>query len=143
MTSLFCSLPAVLSGSGCFACRTEAVDGPRAQQEKSFQVAPALTEASAGIAAQDVQAESHDCHMDQSDGSDESATSPEVLVCAAADSTTPDDGGPGLWVEDRQPTEVEGIEGLEEKEEEEGGRRRKGGKVREMGDIRYSSCLGA
>ena len=122
---------------GCFACRTEEADGPGAQQEKSFQVALSVTDASACITALDVQAESHDCHMDQSDGvdDDESAKSPEVLVCAPADSTTPDDG-PGLWVEDRQPTEVEGIEELEEEEEEErkeGGRRHKGGKVSENG----------
>ena len=122
-----------------------------AQQATSGQVIPSLTEASVGIVARDVLAESHDCHMDQSDGSDNdsSAKSPEVLVCAAADSTTPEEG-PGLWIEDRRPTEVEGIEEHEEKEEEEeGGRqeergkRHKGGKVR--GRVPYcfrSPCEG-
>ena len=105
-----------------------------AQQATSGQGTPSLTEASVGIVGRDVLAESHDCHMDQSDGSDNdsSAKSPEVLVCAAADSTTPEEG-PGLWIEDRQPTEVEGIEEHEEEEEggqEEGGRRHKEGKVR-------------
>ena len=103
-----------------------------AQQATGGQVTPSLTEASVGIVARDVLAESHDCHMDQSDGSDNdsSAKSPEVLVCAAADSTTPEEG-PGLWIEDRQPTEVEGIEEHEEEGgQEEGGRRHKEGKVR-------------
>ena len=108
-----------------------------AQQATSGQGTPSLTEASVGIVARDVLAESHDCYMDQSDGSDNdsSAKSPEVLVCAAADSTTPEEGS-GLWIEDRQPTEVEGIEEHEKEEEEEeggqeeGGRRHKEGKVR-------------
>ena len=104
-----------------------------AQQATSGQVTPSLTEASVGIVARDVLAESNDCHMDQSDGSDNhsSAKCPEVLMCAAADSTTAEEG-PGLWIEDRQPTEVEGIEEHEEEEggQEEGERRHKEGKVR-------------
>lgn len=115
--------------------RTEKADGPGVQLEKSVQVASSVTEEAAGNVSMDAQAESHDCHMDQSDGpssSDESVQSTEVLVCAAADSTTPD-GGSGLWVEDRQPMVVEGIE--EEEEDgsgwEEGKGGHKGGKVRQ------------
>ena len=142
MTTHFQYIPAVFSEGGCILCRTEEADGPGVQQEKSVQVEPSVTDMSADNIAQDVQAESHDCHMDQSDwlsssDNDECAKSPEVLVCAAAGSTTPDDG-PGLWMEDRQPTVVEGIEDQEEEEEEadgggkeEGGKGHKGGKVRE------------
>ena len=128
----------------CVLCRTEEADGLGVELEKNVAVVSSVTEGSAVNVAKDVHSESHDRHMDQSDGpsssDDESAhvQPPEVLVCAAADSTTPDDGS-GLWVEDRQPTAVEGIE---EEDEDGGGREEdggghKGGKVRQDRDVTW------